>query len=374
MSTLEELVAVGEKIQLTGKDLQAFIATQQEAQREERRQNREAEKLEAERVRLEAERERQAAETARERERQEAETARERERQEAEKARERERQEEETTRERERHRYEQEALEAAQCREIELLEVRSRLKVQDEEEGEEEGNEEGWRFNRTKTTPAKLDVPKFDNKQIRTVAKYLDLFEGVVKQNGYEKEVWPLALRTAMAGTKLETIAAIGGSYDEIKQEILLAYDQTPEQIWHDLIQVKQGEESFRQLCVRVGLKVAQFFDLARKPAEHAQDKPDLTVDDTIEILVKYLILEGCTPELRTHFLERKVRTLDVEEFQELGVAFQAAHGRAKHVDFSADRKKFGSASHEDDSSTMLAWKVEVKREAAELGKFTKCH
>ena len=100
--------------------------------------------------------------------------------------------------------------------------------------------------------------------------------------------------------------------------------------------------------------------------------KPDVTLDDMIEILVKYLILEGCTPELRTHFLERKVRTLDVEEFQELGVAFQAAHGRAKRVDFSADHKKFGSASYEDDTSTILAWKVEVKREAAEIGKITK--
>ena len=89
-------------------------------------------------------------------------------------------------------------------------------------------------------------------------------------------------------------------------------------QIWHDLIQVKQGDQSFRQLCVRVGLKVAQILDLARKPAEHAQVKPDLTVDDMIEVLVRYLILEGCTPELRTHFLERKVRALDVEEFQEL--------------------------------------------------------
>ena len=27
-----------------------------------------------------------------------------------------------------------------------------------------------------------------------------------MKQNGYEKEVWPLALRTAVAGTKLETM------------------------------------------------------------------------------------------------------------------------------------------------------------------------
>ena len=56
MSTLDELVAVGGKLQLTGKDFQAFIATKQEAQREERRLNREGE-------RLEAERERQSAET-----------------------------------------------------------------------------------------------------------------------------------------------------------------------------------------------------------------------------------------------------------------------------------------------------------------------
>ena len=55
MSTLKELVAVGEKLQLTGKDLQAFIATQQEAQREKCRLNRKAERLEAERERQEAE-------------------------------------------------------------------------------------------------------------------------------------------------------------------------------------------------------------------------------------------------------------------------------------------------------------------------------
>ena len=61
-----------------------------------------------------------------------AETTREKERQEAETARKRERQEAETARERERHRYAQEALEAlAHRREIELLEVRSRLEVRD---------------------------------------------------------------------------------------------------------------------------------------------------------------------------------------------------------------------------------------------------
>ena len=95
--------------------------------------------------------------------------------------------------------------------------------------------------------------------------------------------MWGLALLTAVAGTKIKTIAAIGGSYDEINLEITLSYGQTTEQIWHDLIQVKQGDESFRQICVRVGLKVAQFFDLAPKPAEHTQVSSVLTVDDMIE-------------------------------------------------------------------------------------------
>ena len=67
---------------------------------------------------------------------------------------------------------------------------------------------------------------------------------------------------------------------------------------------------------------------------------------------------------------ERKVQTLNIEEFQELGLAVQAAHGQVNHIDFStADCKKYGSASHEEDSLTMLAWKVEVKWEAAEIEK-----
>ena len=43
MSTLEQLGAIGEKLQPTGKELQTFIATQEEAQREECRLNCEAE-------------------------------------------------------------------------------------------------------------------------------------------------------------------------------------------------------------------------------------------------------------------------------------------------------------------------------------------
>ena len=37
--------------------------------------------------------------------------------------------------------------------------------------------------------PKKLPVPKFENRQLANVAKYLEVFEGVVKQNGYEEYV-----------------------------------------------------------------------------------------------------------------------------------------------------------------------------------------
>ena len=35
------------------------------------------------------------------------------------------------------------------------------------------------------------------------------MFEGVMKQNGVQYERWPLALRTAVTGSKLEDIAAL---------------------------------------------------------------------------------------------------------------------------------------------------------------------
>ena len=61
-----------------------------------------------------------------------------------------------------------------------------------------------------------LKVPKFENKQLSTVAKYLGVFEGVTKPNGWEEDRWPLALRTAVLGTKFEEIVDLSLSYDLI--------------------------------------------------------------------------------------------------------------------------------------------------------------
>ena len=98
--------------------------------------------------------------------------------------------------------------------------------------------------------PSKLDVPKFEIKFLSNITKHLELFENVVKQNGYEESMWPLALRTAVVDTKLANIVAVGGAYQDLKKEILIAFGQRPEEIWNELINAEQAEKSFRQFCI----------------------------------------------------------------------------------------------------------------------------
>ena len=61
-----------------------------------------------------------------------------------------------------------------------------------------------------------LKVPKFENKQLSTVAKDLGVFKGVMKENGWEEDRWPLALRTTVLGTKLEETVNLSLSYNFI--------------------------------------------------------------------------------------------------------------------------------------------------------------
>ena len=51
---------------------------------------------------------------------------------------------------------------------------------------------------------------------------------------------------------------------------------------------------------------------------------------DLTGTIVKYLVLEGCSPELITYLIEHKVSKLSLDELSDLGVAFQDAHGRPK--------------------------------------------
>ena len=66
-----------------------------------------------------------------------------------------------------------------------------------------------------------------------------------------------------MTGSKLEEFVELGGSYDEIKIEILLAYGQIAEKLWKELMSIRQGYESFHQFSLRVQRRLEQFQKLA---------------------------------------------------------------------------------------------------------------
>ena len=227
---------------------------------------------------------------------------------------------------------------------------------QENDEGEQEGELEEVEGIRK---PPRIPMPKFDHDSSQDVSHFLELFEKVAKQNGYPESFWLLAFRVAVAGTKLKHIAAYGETYDDIKKEVLLAHGHTAEQLWRQLTNVKQGDESFRQLFWRTITKLGRFFKLAVKAES-------LSVELVLDTLGKYMVLEGCSDELKEHFLEKTLSSLTCEEFQDIGSSFQEAHGRTQR----SGRQSFTSLSSEE-SSTMNAWKVSAEDTVAKLEKMS---
>ena len=304
---LSDLIELGKKLDLSGNELQGFVEKQQERAREERQLRREAER------------------EARERE--------------------------------------QRAEEEAHHREMEL----KRLDLEIAEAARSRFWKESGEEKHAPRTPAKLDIPKFENSLITSVDKYLDLFDSVVKLNGYSEAAAALALRTAVMGTKLESVVTLGGSYKEMKKEILTTHGARPEQLWSQLVNTKQGEESFRQWCAKICTRLSQFLELVVRRDERG----DMCTEQVVEALIKYLALEGCSQDLRVFFLERKMEGLSLDEFQELGVAYQGAHGRplnselATRTSLNCSERDCGCESamppsSSDSTGSMQAWKVSV--------------
>ena len=100
-----------------------------------------------------------------------------------------------------------------------------------------------------------MKILKLGNKRLGTVVKHLDVFKSVVKQNGYFTEMSqmrPLSFRRAVTGTRLDEIVPLGGIYEEIKREILMAYSKTLEHLWKELVTLQQRNESLRQYSLSV--------------------------------------------------------------------------------------------------------------------------
>ena len=113
------------------------------------------------------------------------------------------------------------------------------------------------------------------------------------------------------------------------------------------------------QLFWRTITKLGQFFKLA-------VTADSLSVDLVLDTLVKYMVLEGCSDDLKEHFLEKTLSSLTCEEFQDIGSPFQEAQGRTQR----SGRQLFTSLSSEE-SSTMNAWKISAEDTVAKLEKMS---
>ena len=115
-----------------------------------------------------------------------------------------------------------------------------------------------------------------------------------------------------------------------------------------------QTNESFRQFCMRIQRRFEQFLTLA------------VTEDSNLQnTLVKYLASHSCSPGMRMYLIEHKIAKLSVEEFQDLGVTFQDAHGRpnAKKTIGSSKMDKPNNETCNEELGSAQVWKLSAKRE-----------
>ena len=150
MENLQTIVELGEEIGLAGEDLKEFVKEQQDRAREERR----------------LDRERRKGEDGREQERRKEEDEREQERQNKQEER------------------EDRAAKARHAREMELALTQLKL---EELRLSASAETRADKSVSTRVTPY-LTVPKFDEKQLDDVGKYLDMFESIMRKNGTESE------------------------------------------------------------------------------------------------------------------------------------------------------------------------------------------
>ena len=115
------------------------------------------------------------------------------------------------------------------------------------------------------------------------------------------------------------------------------------------MMSIRQGDESFRQFSLRVQRRLEQFQKLA------VNENCDL-----VKTLVKYLILESCSNDMRTFLIEHKVSALTIEDFQEIGVAYQEAHG--KPIKSTEKSKKMNQEAQTGVLSLTQIWKISLEK------------
>ena len=173
----------------------------------------------------------------------------------------------------------------------------------------------------TRLKKATIDVPKYYGKQ--AVEEYLELFEDVVKQNQYEESEWLIRLRVALTGTKYGGSCVGCRDYGEAKRVLVAAHGTTVEKAWNQIMSLRQtADESFYLYVGRVVRAICQWLKLTIRDQDERAEESQVA-----EALVKQIVLESGSAELRAFMLERKCYRMSME-FQATGMSFQDAHGK----------------------------------------------
>lgn len=181
-------------------------------------------------------------------------------------------------------------VERAKAREEEL----EQAKMKAETSSVKQGNSSETSHRRVKA----LEVPKFNGRL--SVEKYLEVFESVAKLNGYAEADWLVVLRSCTLETNIYSTVESSGTYEEIKQELLLQYGVTADRLRKDLVSVHQGDESFRQYSMRVAVLLKHWVKMAMTEDQKAG------AGAVLEVLSKQLIVASLGKEMKALILAGK--------------------------------------------------------------------
>ncbi|XP_075748462.1 uncharacterized protein LOC142814197 isoform X1 [Rhipicephalus microplus] len=356
---LEKLVALGEKMGLSGAELRKWVSQKEkeavererlaaEKAKEEKTAELERERLAVERAKAEKEaeleRERLAAERAKEekaaeleRERLAAERAREeREAKERQLKEEREAKERQLKEEREQQlklELEREKLAAERAREereaemaererqrqheIELerlrLQQRNETPVQARVESSER-EDHGFRLN-----PSKLLVA-FDERKDDLDA-YLHRFETIARSQNWPEQQWATALSTCLSGEALSVYGRLtptdAANYAKVKAALLKRFRFTVEG-FRD--RFRTGKPADGETATQYAARLCHYFDRWIELSGTAQEYEELR-----ELLIREQFLTSCHPSLSLYLKERRAKSL--EDMLELADQFLEAQG-----------------------------------------------
>uniref|UniRef100_A0A224Z474 Zinc finger protein n=1 Tax=Rhipicephalus zambeziensis TaxID=60191 RepID=A0A224Z474_9ACAR len=269
---LEKLVALGEKMGLSGAELRKWVSQKEKEERERAKEEREAKERQLKEEREAQEKQIQAEMAERERQRQ---------------------------------------------HEIELERLRLQQRIETPVQARVESSERediSFRLNLSKLLVA-FDERKDD------LDAYLHRFETIAKSQNWPEHQWSTALSTCLSGEALSVYGRLtptdAASYAKVKAALLKRFRFTVEGFRDKF---RTGKPADGETATQYAARLSHYFDRWIELSETAQEYGELR-----ELLIREQFLTSCHPSLSLYLKERRAKSL--EDMLELADQFLEAQG-----------------------------------------------